>query len=84
MTRRILVTAGRIFDAIEARWESTRAQRHIASLLIVVFLLALALTAPRIWDASLRLGATLFAVALTWVYNRADDDLRAADPGTPG
>jgi hypothetical protein len=47
MTRRILVTAGRLFDAIETRWESSRSQRHLASLLIVVFLLALALIEAR-------------------------------------
>jgi hypothetical protein len=34
-------------------------------------LIRLALTAPRVVDAGLGVTATLFAIALTWVYNRA-------------
>jgi hypothetical protein len=38
---------------------------------VATVLVRLALTAPRIWDAGLAFGATLFAVALTWAYNNA-------------
>lgn len=34
-------------------------------------LVRLALTAPRVLDAALGLGATVFATALTWAYNRS-------------
>lgn len=37
---------------------------------LATVLIRLALTAPRIVDAALGLGATLFAVALTWAFNR--------------
>ncbi|MEJ2190026.1 MAG: hypothetical protein P8Y93_11575 [Acidobacteriota bacterium] len=38
-------------------------------------LIRLALTAPRVIDAGLGVTATLFAIALTWVYNRAQRTL---------
>lgn len=38
---------------------------------VATVLVRLALTAPPPFNAALGLGATLFAVALTWVYNRA-------------
>jgi hypothetical protein len=37
---------------------------------VATVLIRLALTAPRIIDAGLGVTATLFAIALTWVYNR--------------
>ena len=43
---------------------------------VATVMIRLALTAPRVVDAGLGVGATLFAIALTWVYNRAalEDD----------
>jgi hypothetical protein len=38
---------------------------------VATVLVRLALTAPRVIDAALGVTATLFAIALTWVYNRA-------------
>jgi hypothetical protein len=38
---------------------------------VATVLVRLALTAPRIYDAALGLGATLFAIALTVAYNHA-------------
>lgn len=38
---------------------------------VATVLVRLALTAPRIIDAALGVAATLFAVALTWLYNRS-------------
>lgn len=38
---------------------------------VATVLIRLALTAPRIIDAGLGVAATLFAIALTWVFNRA-------------
>ncbi|MGD8441579.1 MAG: hypothetical protein PVG53_13695 [Holophagae bacterium] len=40
---------------------------------VATVLIRLALTAPRFIDAGLGITAALFAVALTWVYNRAGD-----------
>jgi len=37
---------------------------------VATVLIRLALTAPRVVDAGLGVGATLFAIALTWVYNQ--------------
>jgi len=37
---------------------------------VATVLIRLALTAPRVVDAGLGVVATLFAIALTWVYNR--------------
>jgi hypothetical protein len=37
---------------------------------VATVLIRLALTAPRVVDAGLGVTATLFAIALTWVYNR--------------
>ncbi len=37
---------------------------------VATVLIRLALTAPRIVDAGLGVAATLFAIALTWVYNK--------------
>lgn len=37
---------------------------------VATVLIRLALTAPRVVDAALGVTATLFAIALTWVYNR--------------
>jgi hypothetical protein len=37
---------------------------------VATVLIRLALTAPRVVDAALGIAATLFAIALTWVYNR--------------
>jgi len=37
---------------------------------VATVLIRLALTAPRVIDAALGVTATLFAIALTWVYNR--------------
>lgn len=51
-----MMRAGRLFDLLEKRW----------------VLIRLALTAPRIIDAGLGVVATLFAIALTWVYNTAE------------
>lgn len=39
---------------------------------VATVLIRLALTAPRVIDACLGVAATLFAIALTWVYNRAE------------
>ena len=38
---------------------------------VATVMIRLALTAPRVVDAGLGVAATLFAIALTWVYNRA-------------
>jgi len=38
---------------------------------VATVLIRLALTAPRVIDAGLGVTATIFAIALTWVYNRA-------------
>lgn len=38
---------------------------------VATVLIRLALTAPRVIDAGLGVVATVFAIALTWVYNRA-------------
>jgi hypothetical protein len=38
---------------------------------VATVLIRLALTAPRVVDAGLGVAATLFAIALTWLYNRA-------------
>lgn len=40
---------------------------------VATVLIRLALTAPRVVDAGLGVTATLFAIALTWVYNRTVD-----------
>lgn len=40
---------------------------------VATVMIRLALTAPRIVDAGLGVTATLFAIALTWVYNQAED-----------
>lgn len=37
---------------------------------VATVLIRLALTAPRVVDAGLGIAATLFAIALTWVYNK--------------
>ncbi len=37
---------------------------------VATVLIRLALTAPRVVDAGLGVIATVFAIALTWVYNR--------------
>jgi len=82
MTHPVMLRAGVLFDTLEERWESFATQRRIASGLVVVFryfgfavatvMIRLALTAPRVIDAALEVAATLFAIALTWVYNRAE------------
>lgn len=49
---------------------------------VATVLIRLALTAPRLIDAGLGITAAVFAVALTWVYNRAaeaDIEERAVD-----
>ena len=38
---------------------------------VATVLIRLALTAPRVVDAGLGVTATIFAIALTWVYNRS-------------
>lgn len=38
---------------------------------VATVMIRLALTAPRVVDAGLGVGATMFAIGLTWVYNRA-------------
>jgi hypothetical protein len=50
---------------------------------VATVLVRLALTAPRVADAALGVGATLFAVALTWAYNRAEPPFVSPeiDPG---
>jgi hypothetical protein len=40
---------------------------------VATVMIRLALTAPRVFDAGLGVTATLFAIALTWVYNRSLD-----------
>ena len=70
MPSRLLNRTGSLFDQLEQRWEKLATQRRIASALVVVFVAGLALTAPRVFDAGLGVAATLFAIALTWVYNR--------------
>jgi hypothetical protein len=41
---------------------------------VATVLIRLALTAPRVVDAGLGVAATIFAIALTWLYNRAASD----------
>ncbi len=48
---------------------------------VATVLIRLALTAPRIIDAALGLTATLFAVALTWAYNRYGPTLMERENG---
>lgn len=53
---------------------------------VATVLVRLALTAPRVVDAGLGIAATLFAIALTWVYNLAapvvsDDPAAAVESG---
>jgi len=43
---------------------------------VATVMIRLALTAPRVIDAALGVAATLFAIALTWVYNRAEESER--------
>jgi hypothetical protein len=38
---------------------------------VATVMIRLALTAPRVADAALGVGATLFSIALTWAYNRS-------------
>jgi hypothetical protein len=40
---------------------------------VATVLIRLALTAPRVVDAGPGVMATLFAIALTWVYNRTEE-----------
>ncbi len=46
---------------------------------VATVLIRLALTAPRVIDAALGVAATLFAIALTWVYNRAEEKVKRTD-----
>ncbi len=46
---------------------------------VATVLVRLALTAPRVVDAALGIAATVFAIALTWVFNLAAPDVEA-DP----
>jgi hypothetical protein len=43
---------------------------HYFGFAVATVLIRLALTAPRVVDAGLGVTATIFAIALTWVYNR--------------
>lgn len=45
---------------------------------VATVLIRLALTAPRVLDAALGVAATLFALALVWVYDRASSSPAAA------
>jgi hypothetical protein len=45
---------------------------------VATVLIRLALTAPRVIDAGLGVSATLFAIALTWVYNKSTETSRPA------
>jgi hypothetical protein len=47
---------------------------------VATVLVRLALTAPRIVDAALGVGATLFSVALTWAYNRSASAFEEPEP----
>jgi hypothetical protein len=49
---------------------------------VATVLIRLALTAPRIVDAGLGVTATLFAIALTWLYNRSLSGPRADAVGS--
>jgi len=64
---------------LEQRWERLTNQCRVASALVIAcvagfavatVLIRLALTAPRVVDAGLDVMATIFALPLTWVYNR--------------
>ncbi len=44
---------------------------------VATVMIRLALTAPRVADAALGVGATLFAIGLTWAYNRTAPALSA-------
>jgi hypothetical protein len=46
---------------------------------VATILVRLALSAPRMVDAALGLGASLFALALTWAYNLAAHEITAGD-----
>jgi len=48
---------------------------------VATILVRLALTAPRVVDAALGVGATLFAIALTWAYNTAAPELHGEKSG---
>jgi hypothetical protein len=50
---------------------------------VATVLVRLALTAPRIIDAALGVGATLFAIALTWAYNRSGSAFEEAETVGP-
>ena len=47
MPNRIVLRAGRVFDALEQRWERLATQRRVASVLVVVFAVGLALVEVR-------------------------------------
>jgi hypothetical protein len=51
---------------------------------VATVLIRLALTAPRFIDAGLGITASLFAVALTWVYNQAGEGYARERGGTDG
>lgn len=67
MTHPVMRSTSRIFDSLEDLWESLATQRRIATVLIRP-----ALTAPRVIDARLGVAATLFAISLTVILNRAE------------
>jgi len=48
---------------------------------VATVMIRLALTAPRVVDAGLGVVATLFAIALTWVYNRSVPTIPVAEHG---
>ena len=50
---------------------------------VATVLVRLALTAPRIIDAALGVGATVFSVALTWAYNRSGSAFDGTDSPDP-